>query len=328
MKRRKLSMMMGLLMAWLPVSGVVAGKLYRWVDENGKVHYTDSLPPQQAGEAHEELNPQGVTVKEVSKAKTREEIAREQEIERLREEQRKLAEKQNAEDQVLLNTFRNEEDILMSRNGQLAAIDAQVAVIDANVKRHKKRLSALQQDAANYENSGKPVPKQVLANIGATHKALDESYQTVIAKEHDKDRIRKKFASDLQRFNEIKKFKPSQEAEKDLRLAPLESRDYLLYCPESKDCEAPWKRVEAFVRKYSTTSLQMSGDNIFMSSPPRDENDLSITVSKIREPQNPGVIIFMDLQCKDTPKGKEQCQGDKARDVRKSFKPALTGTVE
>ena len=45
-------------------------KLYRWVDENGRTHYTDKLPPNQSSRARIELNEQGMKVKKVERAKT------------------------------------------------------------------------------------------------------------------------------------------------------------------------------------------------------------------------------------------------------------------
>ncbi|MCB1629640.1 MAG: DUF4124 domain-containing protein, partial [Xanthomonadales bacterium] len=53
---------------------VSAAKLYKWVDENGNVHYSDQVPPSQAKQARSELNEQGVAVKQVDRALTAEEL--------------------------------------------------------------------------------------------------------------------------------------------------------------------------------------------------------------------------------------------------------------
>ena len=39
-----------------------AAKLYKWVDENGQIRYSDRLPPQQSKQAHQQLNSQGVVL--------------------------------------------------------------------------------------------------------------------------------------------------------------------------------------------------------------------------------------------------------------------------
>ncbi len=35
-------------------------KLYKWVDENGKVTYSDQVPPDQITKEHEEINKDGI----------------------------------------------------------------------------------------------------------------------------------------------------------------------------------------------------------------------------------------------------------------------------
>ncbi len=48
-----------LLMLLLALTGaepVPAGKLYKWVDEKGQVHYGDNIPPEYAEQGRSELN--------------------------------------------------------------------------------------------------------------------------------------------------------------------------------------------------------------------------------------------------------------------------------
>ena len=51
-------------------------KMYKWVDENGQMHFGDRIPPKYLVKEHEELNEQGVTTKVREAAKTPEEKAR------------------------------------------------------------------------------------------------------------------------------------------------------------------------------------------------------------------------------------------------------------
>ena len=50
---------------------------YRWVDEQGVVHYGDSIPPQYAEKEHAVLNNQGVEVGHSDAQKTPEQLAAE-----------------------------------------------------------------------------------------------------------------------------------------------------------------------------------------------------------------------------------------------------------
>lgn len=60
-----------------------AAQLYRWIDEQGNVHYTGKIPPSQSQRGHTELSDNGIRVRSVPPAKTAEELERERELERL-----------------------------------------------------------------------------------------------------------------------------------------------------------------------------------------------------------------------------------------------------
>jgi hypothetical protein len=44
----------------LASGSAVAAKVYRWVDENGEVHYSESLPPDFEDKTHDELDERGI----------------------------------------------------------------------------------------------------------------------------------------------------------------------------------------------------------------------------------------------------------------------------
>ena len=77
-----------------------AAQLYRWVDDQGNVHYTDSIPAEYQEKGHTVLSPRGTQVLEVPPMKTPEEIQRERELTRLRGEQQRLIEQQKTADQM------------------------------------------------------------------------------------------------------------------------------------------------------------------------------------------------------------------------------------
>ena len=64
---------------------------------------------------------------------------------------------------------------------------------------------------------------------------------------------------------------------------------------------------------------QMLGDNVIMSGAPVRDEDVSITVSRIRGKDGGATVLFMDLFCKDSPIGKELCAGARVAAVRQAF---------
>jgi len=60
-----------LVLAILIVSAPVArATLYKWVDDQGVVHYTDKMPPEAINKGNTELNKQGITIKKTEPALT------------------------------------------------------------------------------------------------------------------------------------------------------------------------------------------------------------------------------------------------------------------
>lgn len=64
-------------------------KMYRWTDENGRVFYSDQVPPAQSKFARNELSDTARVTKTIRAAKTVEQIALEARLDELRLEQEK-----------------------------------------------------------------------------------------------------------------------------------------------------------------------------------------------------------------------------------------------
>ncbi len=300
-------------------SSLAAAKLYRWVDDEGRVHYSDRVPAEVAGKARSQLNEQGLEVKKVEAAKTPEEIAREKELKRLRAEQKRLIEEQRAKDRVLLRTFRTEDDILMARNGKLAAIDVIIQVARSNIRRLKLKLADMQANAADLERRGEVISRRYLDEIESTRQQLKEGYASIIREERQKEVIRQKFSQDLQRFRKLKNLREEQSRAVDepRRRSLL---DTVVLCNDEPTCNRAWQQAERYVRKHATTRLQMLSDSIIMAAAPLTDKDISLTVSRIRKPGRPGAELFMDLQCKNSPRGNALCQSEEVERIRLGFR--------
>lgn len=87
---------------WVQVS--YAGS-YRWVDENGKVHYTDNLPAKASTLGHTEINKTGVRMKTTERSKTAQEIAEARRLAKLAQEKARDEDEAKVRDQRLLNSY-------------------------------------------------------------------------------------------------------------------------------------------------------------------------------------------------------------------------------
>jgi hypothetical protein len=324
-KRQYARLTMGfcaLLLLALPFTA--SAKLYKWVDDQGNVHFSDKVPPEDAHRERSQLNERGIEVDRIDRAKTKEEVAREQEMERLRAEQQRIIEEQQAADLVLLRTFRSEDDIIMSRDGKLAAVDVLIQVEQSTLKRLKQDLAEMQSSAAAQERQQGSVAKRLQQDIERTRQQIEASYSSILSKERDKQRIREKSDGDLERFRTLKKLTAKQEVQEEA-IDSSSLLENLVSCDDDAACVEVWKQAEAYVHKYAVTRLQLASDTVIMTAAPSRDNEYSLTVSRIRAKEGGGSEIFLDLQCRDTAKGFDLCQSEKIQAIRDGFRSAVSG---
>jgi len=317
-----------LLLCTLAVSAAPpgsSGKFYRWVDENGQVHFTDTLPPEQSGRGHTELGGRGTAVRTVPPAKTPEELDREREIERLRAEQERLAEEQRAADRVLLRTYRAEDDIIMARDGKIAAVDVMTQVTRTNVRVFQERLALLRSEAADYERAGKPIPRHLSDAVANTERAIGDSYASILDHERQKDAIRESHEKDRVRFLQLNNLVDSRPRVELRDLYPLLHN--LIRCDDVAECDRLWGLATEYVRTHSTTPEQTWGDNILVTAPPRSDRDISLILSRIKDVDGAPTILFLDLQCRLSARGAETCGGERAREILEGFRSAVVGAA-
>ncbi|BAO43952.1 DUF4124 domain-containing protein [Thiolapillus brandeum] len=301
-------------------------KLYKWVDENGNVQYSDKIPPTAVKKSHEQLDKHGLVVEKKERAKTPEEIAEEQRVRKLQLETQRRLEKQRAKDRVLLSTYRSEDDIILARDGKLATYDAQIRITYNNIDRLKDRLAYQKKRAASLERQGKLIPRQLQVSIDNTRREINQNYASILRQEHGKKKIRESYAMDLKRFRELSKLK--EENRPRAVESPANTRDEtlvktVLRCEKQAECDKLWKKAKNFVRKHATTPVYVDADHIFITQPPRNDKDLSLTLSRLKSKNSPGEIIFLDIQCKKEVATDTWCTRKDALELRNNFRPML-----
>ena len=307
----------------------LTARTYRWTDADGNVYYSDRLPAEHVKSARSHLNDQGIETKRVDAAKTEQELAREAELKRLKAEEKRLIEEQREKDLVLVRTFRNEDDILMARDGKIASIDTSIQIDRNNIYRLKLKLADMQKNAADAERQGHNVSDSYLKEIENTRKMLKEGHANIIRKEQHKESIKEKHNADLQRFRELKHLREpgnlTENTDDKKRVTLLET---VVICDEDSQCDNLWAKAESYVRRHATTRLQLLADSIIMTAAPFKDDDITIAVSRIVEPDTPGARLFMDLQCKDSPRGKDFCLTPEVEQIRTGFREFLDGKEE
>jgi hypothetical protein len=143
----------------------VQAKLYKWKDDNGEVHYGDSIPAKYLKKQHDELNQQGQTVKQVSAEETAAQRAEKARLEKVEQEKEKLKAEQQRRDRVLLDTYTTERDLTAARDARFEAVDSQIQLSESIISDAKNKLASSQKLADSLKAQGKPIPETLTAKI-------------------------------------------------------------------------------------------------------------------------------------------------------------------
>jgi hypothetical protein len=303
-------------------------KMYRWADENGRVFYSDKVPPTQSKFARKELSDTARVTKTIKAAKTVEQIALEARLEELRLEQEKIIAKQKANDKVLLSTFRNIDDLKMTLKGKLLALDAQQRVHERTIKNLKENLAAVHKKAANVERRGYQVPANMLSEMAKIEDKMAATYRDIDKLAKKRALISAKFAKDIERFSFLTRDAASTQALSDAT-AEMAAADALglFNCQAPDICRQAWGIAKQFVQKYSTTAISYNTETLIMGADPVIDTDLSLSVSKLTRKKNK-VSIFLDIRCHKSTLGDEMCQSNKVKKIRSLFKSYIEGQLQ
>ena len=178
---------------------------YRWVDENGVVHYGDRVPTDAAELEKQIVNDAGVTVDIVRGKKTEEELA----AERRQLELEQQEELKRRADAALLATYLSIEEIIMHRDRRVELFQAQARVTELYLRNLKRRLDSLQTMAENFRPYSTDPDAEMIDP--ALSEDINETKQTIARHENnlskfrtDEEEMAARFDGDIIRFKELK----------------------------------------------------------------------------------------------------------------------------
>jgi small-conductance mechanosensitive channel len=204
------------LAALLLAPTAASAALKCWTNADGVRECGATIPPEYVGQGHEQVNSLGVKVGEEARARTAEEFAAEREAERKAkaEAERLAAERarQIQEDRILLETFASEDDILLARDGKLAAIDIELRFADSTASKLSADLDARIAEAASYEMKGETVPAELEHDIGQVRDQIAAQRRFIEEKTAEKERVRQEHDVLRERFADLRSRRPEAES--------------------------------------------------------------------------------------------------------------------
>lgn len=200
-KRHELAVLCVVLMM---LTSPATAKLYKWVDENGNVFYSDQIPPDQATKRHQLLDERGIVRKNVRRAKTPEEIAEERRQRELQAERDRISREQAVRDQILLETFPSERDLILARDDRLASVDSAITLATKTLDELRTKYERLDNEMKNLQADRQPIPGNLAIDHRRVSNQLNAHSKALQSRKEERENIVAQFEADLLRYRELR----------------------------------------------------------------------------------------------------------------------------
>jgi len=185
------------------------GQLYRWVDQDGVVHFGDSIPPEYAKNERHVVNEYGVTVNTLPAQMNEEQLAEKRRLEAMAEAEQKRAVELEQRDSILLDTYLSIDEIEALRNRRKELLDGQIRVTEIYLANLREKLKRLQTDASqfqpyNSDPSAPPIHDWLAKELSNTLNSILVYEKTLDDTRVQQTEIVAKFEADIDRFRHLK----------------------------------------------------------------------------------------------------------------------------
>ncbi|MFY2762702.1 DUF4124 domain-containing protein [Arenimonas sp. MALMAid1274] len=180
-------------------------KLYRWVDKDGKVQFSDALPPEAVDQARTEINPEsGMATATIERALTPEERKARELAQAHQEQADKQAEKVRQTEEAMIASFQTEDELKRAFQVRTSMLQQTLDAIEAGIGGQRASLASLLADASEAELSGTAVNPKQAATIRELHLEMNKQTQMLVLKQGELVALDKELLRLVERFREIK----------------------------------------------------------------------------------------------------------------------------
>jgi hypothetical protein len=191
-----------------------SGKLYRWVDKEGKVHYDDALPPEAVNQARTEFNAKtGTTTGSIDRALTPEERATLEAKAAAEAEAAKVEEERKHQEDVMMATYSDENDLRRAYGERLTLLKTTLESTEVSIKNVRENLAMMLQQASDTELLGRKVPDDRIKAIQELHSEHLRQQQFLSNRRIELESLNGEFARMLARYRELKNPTPQPAAD-------------------------------------------------------------------------------------------------------------------
>ncbi len=173
-----------------------AGELYRWVDDDGNVHYSDAPPADATSGRHSRGRDDGTAREEVDPS-ARDDGASPEDAaaDEARSEQKRG-------DRVLLQTYGSVDEIKRARERHLEGIDGEIGLAEHRVQRVRRKLDQYDRLLAELPADNENRAEMERQRRRALQR-LEDRRAELEALRAKRERVKARFTRDIARFREL-----------------------------------------------------------------------------------------------------------------------------
>jgi hypothetical protein len=193
-----------ILIVMMPLA---SANMYRWVDGEGRMHISDSVPPAATQFGYDVLSPDGRVIQHVDAPLSEEELAAEaaarKKAEAAAAKQKAEVEARERRDRILTLTYSTVDEIKLARDERLALLNSYIQLNQKNLKQKKKELKTVKKQIEPFVENKKPVPQALTMKQDRLEDEVGSLSENINHQETQMKELKVRFAADIKRFEEI-----------------------------------------------------------------------------------------------------------------------------
>jgi hypothetical protein len=201
---KKNSILFFYLVLMFAVFNNTQARIVCWTNSDGVRECGDSVPPEYSQQGHKEFSEQGIVVDETEAAMTDTDVEELKRITAEKAEQKRREEAQKRRDRMLLDTFASVEDIELSRDRKISAIDSSISLAERRINKLRQEKDRLIKKAAEFERQGKDIPGYITEDINRVDRQITANNEFIADRHEEQEVVRARHDRDIKRYNEIR----------------------------------------------------------------------------------------------------------------------------
>jgi hypothetical protein len=197
-----------LLLSLFLLSTTVEARSFRWKDEKGVTHYSETIPPEYANRSVIELDDKGRMIKSQEVLTEEQRQAREAEAAHRRKEEAAELDRQR-HDRMLLKTYASEAEIDAKAGRDMRQAEANVSALQERLKEARQRAHKARVERDEYSDSGRPLlPETLQKELAASENQVNRLEQELMQRQAEIEAMKQQAEADKQRYRELTGKKP------------------------------------------------------------------------------------------------------------------------